>query len=76
MTVFEIDQPQVLEFNAATLAALGPEPTVELRAVPIDLRHDLASGADCGRVRRRPAPRRGSPRICLHSFRRMPRIAC
>lgn len=40
MTVFEIDQPQVLEFKAATLAALGAEPTVELRAVPIDLRHD------------------------------------
>ncbi|BCO37336.1 putative S-adenosyl-L-methionine-dependent methyltransferase [Mycobacterium heckeshornense] len=39
-TVFEIDQPQVLDFKATTLAALGAEPTVELRAVPIDLRHD------------------------------------
>jgi methyltransferase (TIGR00027 family) len=40
MTVFEIDQPQVLEFKAATLASLGAESTVELQAVPIDLRHD------------------------------------
>jgi methyltransferase (TIGR00027 family) len=54
MTVFEIDQPQVLEFKAATLAALGAEPTVELRAMPIDLRHDWpaalsATGFDAGR---------------------------
>jgi methyltransferase (TIGR00027 family) len=40
MTVFEIDQPQVIEFKATTLAALGAEPTVDLRAVPIDLRDD------------------------------------
>jgi methyltransferase (TIGR00027 family) len=40
MTLFEIDQPQVIEFKQATLAALGAEPTVDLRAVPIDLRHD------------------------------------
>ncbi|MGH3578315.1 MAG: class I SAM-dependent methyltransferase, partial [Mycobacterium sp.] len=40
MTVYEIDQPQVLEFKAATLAALGAEPTVDLQIVPIDLRHD------------------------------------
>ena len=40
MAVFEIDQPQVLEFKAATLAALGADPTVKLRMVPIDLRHD------------------------------------
>ncbi len=40
MTLFEIDQPQVIEFKAATLAASGAEPTVDLRTVPIDLRHD------------------------------------
>src|ERR1700757_2249450 len=40
MTVFEIDQPQVIEFKTTTLAALGAEPTVDLRAVPIDLRDD------------------------------------
>jgi methyltransferase (TIGR00027 family) len=40
MTVFEIDQPQVIEFKTATLTGLGAEPTVDLRAVPIDLRDD------------------------------------
>jgi methyltransferase (TIGR00027 family) len=40
MTVFEIDQPQVIEFKTATLAGLGAEPTADLRAVPIDLRDD------------------------------------
>ncbi|UQX12366.1 class I SAM-dependent methyltransferase [Candidatus Mycobacterium methanotrophicum] len=40
MTVFEIDQPQVIEFKTRTLAELSAEPTVDLRAVPIDLRDD------------------------------------
>jgi methyltransferase (TIGR00027 family) len=40
MTVFEIDQPQVMEFKTATLADLRAEPTADLRPVPIDLRHD------------------------------------
>jgi methyltransferase (TIGR00027 family) len=39
-TVFEIDQPQVIEFKTATLAALNVEPTVDTRAVAIDLRQD------------------------------------
>jgi methyltransferase (TIGR00027 family) len=43
MTVFEIDQPQVLEFKAATLGRLGATPTAGLREVPIDLRHDWPS---------------------------------
>jgi methyltransferase (TIGR00027 family) len=38
--VFEIDQPQVIEFKTATIARLGAEPIADLRAVPIDLRHD------------------------------------
>ena len=38
--VYEIDQPAVLEFKAATLADLKAEPTADVRAVPIDLRHD------------------------------------
>jgi methyltransferase (TIGR00027 family) len=38
--VFEIDQPQVIEFKAATLAGLGALPTTDLRFVPIDLRKD------------------------------------
>jgi methyltransferase (TIGR00027 family) len=43
-TVYEIDQPQVIEFKTATLTELGAAPTAELRAVAIDLRHDWASG--------------------------------
>jgi methyltransferase (TIGR00027 family) len=39
-TVFEIDQPQVIEFKTTTLAALNAKPTADLRAVPIDLRDD------------------------------------
>lgn len=39
-TVFEIDQPEVIEFKAATIADLGAAPTAEVRAVPVDLRHD------------------------------------
>jgi methyltransferase (TIGR00027 family) len=38
--VFEIDQQQVTEFKTTTLAAAGAEPTVDLRAVPVDLRDD------------------------------------
>jgi methyltransferase (TIGR00027 family) len=38
--VFEIDQPRVIEFKAATIAELGAEPKADVRAVPIDLRHD------------------------------------
>lgn len=38
--VFELDQPQVIEFKSRTLADLGAEPTADRRAVPVDLRHD------------------------------------
>jgi methyltransferase (TIGR00027 family) len=55
MTVFEIDQPEVLEFKSATLAGLGALPTTELRFVPIDLRQDWpaalrAAGFDADRA--------------------------
>jgi methyltransferase (TIGR00027 family) len=40
MTVFEIDQAQVLEFKTATLADLGAESTADLRLAPADLRND------------------------------------
>lgn len=40
MTVYEIDQPYVLQFKAETLTQLGAEPTAHLRMVPADLRHD------------------------------------
>jgi methyltransferase (TIGR00027 family) len=40
MTVFEIDQPQVIAFKATTLEGLGAAPKAELRTVAIDLRQD------------------------------------
>lgn len=39
-TVFEIDQPLVIEFKTDTLDGLGAQPTADLRAVPVDLRQD------------------------------------
>jgi methyltransferase (TIGR00027 family) len=38
--VYEIDQPQVIEFKTTTLADLGADPTAERRTVSIDLRED------------------------------------
>ncbi len=38
--VYEIDQPQVIEFKTNTLAGLGAEPTADRRAIGIDLRDD------------------------------------
>jgi len=39
-TVYEIDQPEVIEFKSRTLAELGAQPTAFRRAVAIDLRDD------------------------------------
>ena len=39
-TVYEIDQPAVIEFKTRTLADLRAAPTADRRAVAIDLRHD------------------------------------
>jgi len=38
--VFEIDQPQVIEFKSGLLESLGAHPAAHRRAVPIDLRDD------------------------------------
>jgi methyltransferase (TIGR00027 family) len=51
--VYEIDQPQVIEFKTTTLADLGAKPTATRRTVPIDLRADWpaalqAAGLDPG----------------------------
>jgi methyltransferase (TIGR00027 family) len=55
MTVFEIDQPQVIEFKTATLARLGASPTADRRTVAVDLRHDWpAALVDAGLDTRRP----------------------
>jgi methyltransferase (TIGR00027 family) len=49
--VYEIDQPQVIEFKSATMASIGAAPATEQRTVGIDLREDWpkalrASGFD------------------------------
>lgn len=38
--VYEIDQPQVIDFKTTVLAGLGAEPTTTLRTVAVDLRAD------------------------------------
>ncbi len=52
--VYEIDQPKVLQYKAAALAEHGAAPAAQLRAVPVDLRHDwpaelTAAGFDSAR---------------------------
>ncbi|HEX2286813.1 MAG TPA: class I SAM-dependent methyltransferase [Mycobacterium sp.] len=52
--VYEIDQPDVIEFKSRALADLGAEPTADRRTVAIDLRDDWpaalrAAGFDPGR---------------------------
>ena len=39
-TVFEIDQPAVIEWKTRTLHEMGAQPTAGLHTVAIDLRHD------------------------------------
>jgi methyltransferase (TIGR00027 family) len=62
-TVYELDQPEVIEFKSKTLADLVAQPAAERRAIAIDLRNDwpkalLENGFDP------PSPPRGSPRAC------------
>jgi methyltransferase (TIGR00027 family) len=38
--VYEVDQPDVIEFKTRTLADMGARPTADRRTVGIDLRHD------------------------------------
>jgi methyltransferase (TIGR00027 family) len=40
ITVYELDQPRVLEFKSSTLRESGAQPTCRLVHVPVDLRHD------------------------------------
>jgi methyltransferase (TIGR00027 family) len=39
-TVFEVDQPEVIEFKTTTLAGIGAQPAATRRTVAIDLRED------------------------------------
>ncbi len=38
--VYEVDQPEVIEFKSRAMAEIGAEPSVDRRAVAIDLRFD------------------------------------
>jgi methyltransferase (TIGR00027 family) len=38
--VYELDQPQVIDFKTNTLAGIGAEPLATRRTIPIDLRQD------------------------------------
>lgn len=40
VTVYELDQPKVLEFKSSTLRRAGAKPTARQVDVPVDLRHD------------------------------------
>jgi methyltransferase (TIGR00027 family) len=46
--VYEIDQPQVIEFKTRTLADLGATPSAEHRAIGIDLRDDWPAALRAG----------------------------
>jgi methyltransferase (TIGR00027 family) len=39
-TLYELDQPRVLEFKSSTLREHGAQPTCNLVPVPVDLRHE------------------------------------
>lgn len=55
-TVYEIDQPQVVEYKTATLESAGAAPKATRRTVPIDLREDWpAALAGAGFDRTQPA---------------------
>jgi methyltransferase (TIGR00027 family) len=60
-TVYEIDQPTVIEFKTTTLTDLGANPTADLRAVAIDLRHDWPTALR-GAVWTPLSPPRGAPK--------------
>jgi methyltransferase (TIGR00027 family) len=46
--VYEVDQPRVIDFKTATMAALGAAPTAERRTVSIDLRDDWPAALRAG----------------------------
>jgi methyltransferase (TIGR00027 family) len=47
--VYEIDQPQVIDFKTTTMASIGASPAGERRTVGVDLREDWPKAlCDCG----------------------------
>jgi methyltransferase (TIGR00027 family) len=55
MTVFEVDQPEVIAFKTRTLSELGASPTADRRTVAIDLRQNWpAALVDAGFDKNQP----------------------
>jgi methyltransferase (TIGR00027 family) len=55
MTVFEVDQPEVIAFKTQTLSELGANPTTDRRTVAIDLRQNWpAALVDAGFDKNQP----------------------
>ncbi|OOK65721.1 putative S-adenosyl-L-methionine-dependent methyltransferase ML2640 [Mycobacterium kansasii] len=74
-TVYELDQPKVLEFKTSTLHKHGAEPTCNRVGVPVDLRQDWPKAlrqAGFDASARAHGPPRGSCRTC----RRLHRTCC
>lgn len=61
--VFEVDQPQVIDFKTTTLAGLGAAPTTDRRTVAVDLRDDWPTALQKPALTTRSGPP-GSPRGC------------
>ena len=62
--VYELDQPQVLEFKRDVLGRRGDAPTAERREIAVDLRDRLATGAAGSRASTRRGRRHGWSRGC------------
>ena len=73
--VYEVDQPQVIEFKTRALADIGAEPSVDRRAVAIDLRFDWPAALKEAGSTRTSRPR-GAPKGCSAICRPTPRTGC
>ena len=62
-TVYELDQPEVIEFKTNTLTELGAKPTADRHALAIDLRNDWPKALlTTGSIP--PSPPHGSQKVC------------
>lgn len=71
-SVFELDQPKVLEFKAAVLDEHHATPRCGRRAVAVDLRDDWTTALTAAGFDPK-MPRRGSPRDCCRICRVRPK---
>ena len=62
--VYEVDQPEVIEFKTTTLERIGAAPTATHRTVADRPARGLAEGVDATAVSTPPSRRRGAPRGC------------